>query len=161
VNAIAPMQLSTRIARAGYTARPLLSVCAAVWMLDIDEDKVLALVETGDLLWGFNVGSSKAMNRLVRILTHSLESYVAARAGASVASDPGWETVADMIFPQGETMTGPQLGRSLNCGRSHVINLIREGHFELARPGWRRGPSGSPVIKTESARRWLLGRRIV
>jgi len=145
-----------------YTTRPLLSVGAAMWKLDLTEDQVLALIESGDLLWAFNIAKAGCHARTVRIWTRSLETYEESRAnsGTTPQDMPGWEAVEESIFPTRETLTAIDLARVFNCSSSHLLALVMSGSFRLAKGGWRPGPGGSPVIETASVKAWLKSRRI-
>lgn len=60
----------------GFTARrPLVPLAAVTMFLDKSAREVLALIEQGELRWAFDIRSSKAERREVRVLRQSLFEF--------------------------------------------------------------------------------------
>jgi hypothetical protein len=146
-----------------FAPRPLMSMSAVTWRLDCNEQKVRTLIEEGRLLWAFAVGLDPlATIHSVRVLTKSVEDYLAGNTTPSGDEEAEWESVRHLIFPDKTTVVTAELERVLNCGKQHVHNLINAGQFRLA-PGsrCRPGPGGSHRIVTASVAEWLRQRRLL
>jgi len=142
--------------------RPLMSIAAVCWRLDCGPDKVLRLIEDGDLLFAWNIASSNTRQRIPRVLTECVEDFISKRSRPFKSEDAEWNYCAGLIFPVEPILSARDLTRTLNCGRQHALDLIREKHFTPVR-GYRcrRGPGGSPRIHTASVAAWLKSRRLI
>jgi hypothetical protein len=141
--------------------RPLMPLSAVIWRLDRPENEVMALVEEGLLLWCFDVKEPKATRPAPRVLTQSVQDYLAGNPPSAEDEETAWPRVASLIFPDKPTMGTCELAQSLNCGRQHAMNLVYARQFRIV-PGHhiRPGP-GSPYIETASVKAWLLNRRML
>lgn len=82
--------------------RPLVPVSASAMFLNLDTQEVLALIDSGQLRWAFDIRSGNAERREVRIWRQSLFDYTglyrATRAG--LPDDCAFKRVMDQIFPE-------------------------------------------------------------
>jgi hypothetical protein len=142
--------------------RPLMPLSAVMWRLDCRENEVKAMIEEGLLLFAFDIRAPKALKPEPRVLTESVENYLAGKTAYAAEDETEWHRVAGLIFPDKPTISTLELQRVLNCGRQHAINLFYARQFRHARQARpRRGPGGSPQIETASAVDWLWERRMI
>ena len=142
-------------------ARPLVSTGTALSVIQrLDyEEQVLALVESGDLLWAWDVAAPNANRREIRILGQSINAYLAGNPGPDIPP----EGVMRLLFPEGHpTLSASELARRMNLCSTHMLTLCRSGCLRLV-PGARvrRGPSGSPQVELSSVAKFLEQRRIL
>lgn len=158
--------------------RPVIGLNGAMAMLDKHEDEVLALIEGGDTETGglshaWDISSQVAQRREVRVLTESIrELKVAWAQGWKLRShgdrfrmrNAGDDLVWGLICPPGHKqpfLKTPQIQRCLNCSADLVIDLIKEGQFELLNgSGYGRGRYGAALVTVESVREFLRKRRL-
>ena len=126
----------------------------------LDEDDVLALIESGDLV-GWNIGLGSA--RTIRILRSSIEHYrktLGSRPQALVDLD----LVLTVLLAQHRGkpwIKSTTLALILNCSRTHVINLIVSKALTiLPKTSWGVGPNGAALITVPSFNQFLQIRRI-
>ena len=149
--------------RRSVKPRPLMPLSAVEWRLDRHEYEVITMIEEGELLWAFDVRAPKASHAELRVLTQSVQDYLAGRCSlADKDEDADWQRVARLIFPDQPSIVTGELTRSLSCGRQHAINLVYGRQFRLV-PGSaiRPGPGGSPRLETASVAGWLRKRRVL
>lgn len=160
---LSPAQIATCTeGHRGTEPRPLMSMSAAMWRLDLNEDGVMVLIEEGALLWAFNIAGPGAERSAVRILTESIEDLVFSRKRPYLEDEAEWQRVAKLIFPAKPTIVTCELARSLNCGRQCAMNLVHARQFRtVAGTRIRPGPGGAAQIVTASAKQWLRKRRIL
>jgi hypothetical protein len=135
---------------------------AVMWRLDRRENEIIAMIEEGLLLWAFDVRTPRAKLPEPRVLTESVEHYLAGKAAYAAEEETEWQRVVSLIFPEKPTISTWELQRTLNCGRQHAINLFYARQFRAARgTRIRRGPGGSPQVETASVAEWLWKRRML
>ena len=139
--------------------RPLMTLSTVIWRLDRPEKEVTAMVQEGLLLWCFDVKQPKSMRAALRVLTQSVQDYLAGNRPSAEDEETAWPCVASLIFPDKPTICTCELAQALNCGRQHAMNLVYARQFRIV-PGHhiRPGP-GSPYIETASVKAWLRKRR--
>jgi hypothetical protein len=122
----------------------------------------MAMIEEGLLLWCFDVKEPKATRPAPRVLTQSVQDFLAGNRPSAEDQEAEWQRVANLIFPDKPSICTCELAQALNCGRQHTMNLIYAKQFRLA-PGRRirPGPGGSAQIETASVKEWLLKRRML
>ena|SRR5579862_1274452 len=120
-----------RSATANLTAfcsnRPLVHVQTAMAALDKSEDQVLAMIESGKLLWAWNIASKSAARRELRIWRAS----VLASLNDAPQPDSTEEEVLASLFPHpAPILTTPQVQRMLSASQCHVYRLIESGALQ-------------------------------
>mgnify|MGYP007046916596 CR=1 FL=1 len=144
------------------TSRTLWPIKAALVFLDSSEDKVIALVESGALLWAWDLRSPAARKAELRILVYSLLAYKSADA---TKFNPATATAAEvdsLILPHSRALLrGVELQRAWSISGSHVQNLIGQGLLvEATERAAKTGPNSSPFITRSSVVAFLQKRRI-
>jgi hypothetical protein len=135
--------------------RPLGDTNSVMRDLDMNEDRVLELVEEGKLI-GFNIAAKKSGRRELRALTRSVEHY--RETGGKKCLVLEWPEIFRMIVPNDKLFVhGLEVQRGLNCNRTHVQNLIASGLLVSCKKA-RPGPGGSPIITRMSFENFLIGR---
>lgn len=141
--------------------RPTMSVDAAKGILDCTEDDILAMVEEQGALVAWNIAIPGAERRELRLLTQSVSEYLRDNPDHS---DCFHTTICpdyaiQLVLPGHNKpfVTGLEVQRCLNCGSTHVINLVSAKALTTLGP-WRRGPGGSPNISRESFAAFLKSR---
>ena len=146
----------------GTEPRPLMGMSSVMWRLDLDEDRVLVLIDEGALLWAFDIASPGMKSRTVRVLTESVEDLVHSRKRLYAEDESEWQRVASLIFPDKPSIVTYELARSLNCGGQWVLDMVHAREFKLVHGNIPRcGPNGSAQIVTASAKAWLRKRRML
>ncbi|MEI8288671.1 MAG: hypothetical protein WCH99_04315 [Verrucomicrobiota bacterium] len=135
--------------------RPMGDVNSVMRDLDMNADRVRALVEQGTLI-AFNITAVKSNRADLRILTKSVEHY--RDNGGKKALRLEWPEIFRLIMPHNKFFVrGFEVARGLNCDRGHVENLIISGHLVTAKKA-QPGPNGSPIITRGSFESFLIGR---
>lgn len=139
----------------GIQPRPLGDINSVMRDLDINADRVRALVEQGSLI-GFNISAAKTARSELRVLTHSVEHY--RRTGGEKVLRLEWPQIFRLILPHDKLFVrGVEIVRGLNCDRGHVENLIASGFLVCCKKA-RPGPNGSPIITRGSFENFLIRR---
>jgi len=140
------------------TGRPLCSVNAAMFILDLDEDAVLYRIQDGQLPYAFDI-SDAGCSREVRIWRGGLISII---KRLSVPDTITLEDVIREILPKhpGQTLRATELMRCLNCSSTHIHDLIRSGALA---EDWRpdRGQTHTRYVPRISAVEFLRSRRFL
>lgn len=134
----------------------LVSVCTVEACLLCDNKKVLGLIESGSLLYGFDVGVG-SKKKLVRVLAQSLVNYVLKRTPA--ADELSEEKVLRSILPIYESMSAVKVAQIFCVTSDQVARILRDGH--LTEIGRRDHSNQSPKISRESVFQFLKKRRIL
>ena len=144
--------------------RPTMTVDAAKGILDLTEDDVRALVDTGALV-AWSISTPGAERPELRILTASVAEFLRDNTDGSpdFASTIQPATAIAALVPKHDKpfLTGPEVKRTLNCGRQHLTNLVDANALaQLPGTQYRRGPKGWPVISRDSFIAFLRTRMI-
>lgn len=135
--------------------RPLLPVRGVVSLLGCDENRVLDLVEEGELLWAWNFALDRAgRTKELRILPQCVQDF-----NEATPCSVTWPEVLALVFAAGsEELTAADVSLGLNLSGTHVHNLIERGEIKTQCAA-RRGPNGSPPILISSVLHFLKRRR--
>jgi hypothetical protein len=135
----------------------LLTVCGARSLLGCNEDRILDLVESGELshAWELSLlGPKRCQRKELRILPESVAAFNNARR-----YDPPWREVLSALFPnRGDVLTAPEVALVLNASSTHVLHLIGRGELKAACSTWKRGPGGARIV-TSSLEEFLARRK--
>jgi hypothetical protein len=135
--------------------RPLGDVNSAMRDLDMNADRVRALLDQGTLI-GFNISVKNSGCCVLRVLTQSIEHYRATGGRKPLVLE--WPEIFRLILPHKKLFVrGYEIARSLNCDRGHVENLIAARLLVASRKA-RSGPNGSPIITRGSFENFMIGR---
>ena len=135
--------------------RPMGDVNAVMRDLDIDSDKVRALLDEGRLI-GFNISARKTDRPNFRILTKSIEHYK--QNGWKNPLVLEWPEIFRLVLPHDKHFVGgTELQRSLNCSPQQMVNLVRAGCFEVVK-SMHPGRGGAPIVTRGSFENFLIGR---
>lgn len=135
--------------------RPMGDVNSAMRDLDVDSDKVRALLDEGRLI-GFNISAQKTDRPNLRILTKSIEHYI--QNGWKKPLVLEWPEIFRLILPHDKLFVrGPELQRSLNCSPQQMVNLVQAGCFVSVKK-MHPGRGGSPIVTRGSFQNFLIGR---
>jgi hypothetical protein len=137
--------------------RPTTDTNAAMALLDLSADEVLALVDSGDLA-GFNIAVDANGRRELRILASSIAHYHNTLGSRPVALD--FEKVVKAILPHNKpVISGVELQRMLNCDSGHVINLLLARELEAVKgTSWGAGRGNTASVTRASVIEFLRRR---
>ncbi len=139
---------------------PLMPVQAIMCLLGWDEDRVLAMVESGALAWAWDIRSRSAKRRDIRIWTQGLAEWRTTGSNEAIAALP-ISQVLERIFPHHRAeFRATELKALFCCGHQHVLNLIAEGLL-IATSQPCTGPNGSPHVTRDSVAKFLTERRLL
>jgi hypothetical protein len=124
-------------------------------LVDKDENKLLELVETGEIAWAWDVALQQQDGRKVelRVLPAAVADYL-----KGAACKLKWADVFALLLPDGPTITASQISRILNVSCDHVYHLIDGKEIDSC-PTRRPGPGGSATVPMTSFIRFLQKRR--
>ena len=154
--------------------RPLVPLEACMVLCDRDEDDLIALVQSGDLAFAWDIRGAKAERRAeLRVWRESVLAYLAAAPGEGTRPTgqngcaPGEgtalpeEEVLERLLPHGrDTLFSTELQRMFSASQTHVQGLIDGGLLEQA--GERRqvrGVNARVRVSRESVIQFLKDRR--
>ena len=160
----APQAIQPRLLRVPALA-PLLTVEAVRAALSYTEDEVIFDLEDGTLAWAWNIASSDAQRREVRVFAPCVEQRRA------WLENPKWRVktfaAADVeaaLFPSrgGKPfVTSTDLRLALCCSADLVIDLIDAGELRLVEgTSYSAGRTGGAVVTWASVVKFLKDRRI-
>jgi hypothetical protein len=147
--------------------RPLVSVATAAETLGVVRREIPALIESGALLYAWNIACRSAAKAELRILAESLADYQSGKPSGDSAADQ-FSRVIRLIFPNivhragvVATVKASDLAFKLASSSDHVFNLMREKSLRAV-PGTicRRGRGNSPLVMFSSVQTFLQERRI-
>jgi hypothetical protein len=140
--------------------RPLVSIDFCATALNITPDQTRGLIESGELLWAFNLGLTES-RPLVRIWAESLRARIENQPASKAI--PDIEVVLKQVFPgAANTVTSSQLSRIWSVDAEHTLNLVRAGLLHLAKGTLCRvGRGGSPALEFASVATFMEERQIV
>ena len=135
--------------------RPLASVDLVKGLLDIEEPKVLAMLECGDLMFGFDLHTPGARQPCLRIYLPCLVAFVQHQA-----QPDDLEAVIQDILPKtrSSVVRARSLLRCFNVTPSMVHGLVNHGAFKVVQPA-RRGCCGCALLERASVEDFLRARR--
>jgi hypothetical protein len=123
-------------------------------VLGCHENYVVDLVETGRLLWAFDLGST-LRTREIRVLPQCVDDFQAERE-----CDLEWEQVAKLVTPHDKPLvTSLEIQRSCNVTSTHVSTLIGQKQLKQVRKG-RTGPGNSAILTSASFLEFLRKRAL-
>jgi hypothetical protein len=123
-------------------SRPLIPLRAAMVLLDRGEDEVLALIDTGELSWAWDISSQDAERREVRIWRDSVLQFLSrseegnqrwtrmdlpAPPPSRQAGTDEEERVLLAILPHSAEVRSTTLQRLFTASQGHIQNLINAG----------------------------------
>jgi hypothetical protein len=146
------MMLATAIT---ISPRPMGDVNSVMRDLDIDSDKVRALLDEGRLI-GFNISARQTDRPHFRILTKSVEHYK--QNGWKKPLVLEWPEIFRLVLPHDKLFVrGPELQRSLNCSPQQMVNLVRAGCFVSVKK-MHPDRGGATIVTRGSFENFLIGR---
>jgi hypothetical protein len=139
-------------------SKPMLPVRACISLLDRNEDRVLSLLESGEIAWAFDVAldPKRGRNRELRILPAAVASYLRGQACSLE-----WADVLALLSPPDKpVILGTEITRVLNVCSTHTYALARR---KLIVPcsSWRRGRGGCGRFTAASFTKFLKARRVL
>lgn len=159
----------------GFTARtPLVPLPAAMLFLNRKQRGVLALIESGELRWAFDIRSVASAKREVRVLRDSLFEYarLCPRECEYDSDEREFAEIMKRIFPirgagrrpvtpalplAGPSVSAGEVARCLACTAGHVHHLV--GDRLLLAPN-RGLPGNRLLIQRASVAEFLWKRRM-
>lgn len=143
--------------------RPLISLECSATLLNVSRDKAFELIESGDLLFAFDLSAKKGCRHpLIRVLSQSVADYLAARPAPKDLPDVQ-TVIGQQIFPgHGAGITAFGVSRQWSVDSDHVLNLWRAGELRLASGGkCRPGRNGSPRLDFGSVAEFMTERQLL
>ena len=136
--------------------RALVAIETAKAVLNVGEDRVLELIETGRLRFAFDFAQTGSHRRLIRILTLSIYDFVNRLDTQPAKIEDCIKYILPMPLP---TVTGARLSEILNISSSHVSGLCDGG--EIKEVPARKTKTSSRTICRASVIQFLKDRRCV
>ena len=157
-------------ARAAMQKEPLMTLRDALRLLadfHLTQRDLLARIENLELPWAWNIASSDARLRAVRLLpagVRDLRQCLATGVSPGTRPAPAFATVIGLVLPPSgrSTLSTPEAAGILNCGSMHILHLLQQGALQLA-PGcvYHRGRTGAARITRASLETFLRDRVLV
>lgn len=141
-------------------SRPLIPMKAAVVFLDRSEDEILALIDSGELAWAWDISSEAAERREVRIWRESLLVFLSP-GGPSSHSDLDETNVLNFLLPHsGDELRSTHLQRLFTASQGHIQHLIDQKLLHgLNDP--KTGRNGYVRVTRASFLTFMRARRII
>ena len=142
--------------------RPLVSIWTTLTLIGGDRpEEIIALIENGELLFAFDVGSKRAKTREIRILGSSINEFLAGRPAPAISEQEDFNLAMQAVFPAPKpAIPAFEIARAWNACPGHIINLCRGRELNLVKGARiRRGRGGSPMVTMGSAVEFLRQRR--
>ena len=123
-----------------------------------DEDDLKSLWEEGRILYAWNIGLGESID--ARLLPDAIDHY-ARTQGKTPYPRTEDQVLAQLCMSAKPWLTTTQLKIMLNCGATHIMNLIEAGQLKL-QPGTQYGRGGANValITIPSIKNFLKQRRL-
>ena len=136
-------------------SKPLLPIRALTSILDKDEDRVLHLIEEGELAWSWDVilDPKRARSKDLRVLPKCVADYLNGRK-----CELKWPEVFGLLLPDAPTILASEITRILNVSCDHTYHLIDRNQI-VACSTRRPGPGGSARVPAKSFIQFLQQRR--
>jgi hypothetical protein len=162
----------------GFTARcSLVPLAAAMLFLNKKQRAVVALIESGDLRWAFDLRSASASAREIRVLRDSLFEYTRLRPRERFHESDKLEfaEIIQAILPEKKekarrpvpafvpaaarepVLTCVEVAQCFSCSPGQVRKLLREN---LLRAPARRAPGDAVLVLRASVIEFLWKRRM-
>jgi hypothetical protein len=163
----------------GFTARcPLVPLPAVMLFLDRKQRAVVALIESGQLRWAFDIRSASAATREIRVLRDSLFEYTRLRPREHFHESDQVEftEITRAILPERRekrrrrsapsfmpakerepVVTGAEVAQCFSCSTGHVRKLLRDN---LLRAPCRRASGDAVLLLRASVVEFLRKRRM-
>ena len=135
-------------------SKPLLPLRACCSLVDKDENRVLELIESGEIAWAFDVSLDRK-RRAIRALPAAVADYLKGHT-----CELKWADVLGLMLPDAPTILASEITRVLNVSGDHTYHLIDRKKI-VACPTRRRGPGGSARVPTKSFVQFLQTRRLL
>ena len=132
-------------------------MAVAICILDRDEDAVLALIESGSILYVFDIRHPGAVRRELRIYRESLVSWAERRQ--TFQSTPAAVIASILPTVKQPVIRAREISRRFSCSSTHALGLIAKGALKRHGPTGH-GPNGSPLVERASVEAFLH-RRLV
>ena len=131
---------------------PLRGVCSLV---DRDENKVLEMIESGEIAWAFDVSLSQkpGRKRYLRVLPAAVADYLNGRP-----CELKWAKVLGLMLPDAPTILASEITRMLNVSCDHTYHLVDRKQI-VACSTRRPGPGGSARVQAKAFIQFLQQRR--
>ena len=143
--------------------RPLWESDSVEECLDISREKLMAMIECGELAWAWNIGLGSTRQEL-RILGHCVvERQMGVIPQIGATRNLKLPDVVNLILPgTRETLRGTELQKLFLCNPDQIRRLRVSGDLEVVPeslpPG---GPNSSPRYTRASVAKFLEKRRVV
>lgn len=161
----------------GFTAScPLVPMPAIMLFLNRKQRAVVALIETGQLRWAFDIRSATAATREIRVLRNSLFEYTRLRPRECFHESDRHEfaDIIRAILPEPKpergklrqtaraakcepVVTSAQVAQCFSCSTGHVRKLLRE---KLLRAPAKRATGDDVILLRASVIEFLWKRRM-
>jgi hypothetical protein len=161
----------------GFTARcPLVPLPAVMLFLNRKQRAVVALIESGQLRWAFDLRSATAATREIRVLRDSLFEYTRLRPRECFHESDAHEfaEITRAMLPERKpgprhkpalrnppecesTVTGVEVAQCFSCSPGHVRKLL---HENLLRAPARHAPGETVLVLRASVIEFLRKRRM-
>ena len=143
--------------------RPLVTLWMGLTLIGgKNPEEIITLVEEGQLRWAFDIGKKGRKRREIRILAQSINEYLTCSAAPNISEEQDFCQAMHSIFPMPEPISAFEIACAWNASSGHILHLCRSREVSLAQGGCiRRGRTGSPMIKMESAVEFLRKRRFL
>ncbi len=130
--------------------------------LGISRQKMMEMIESGQLAWAWNIGSG-CTHKEVRVLGLCvLEKQTSAAAGIGNTRSLRLPQVLELLLPQlRSTLRGAELQRLFACDADTVRKLHQGGELERVRENLpKQGVNASPRFTVASVAKFLERKRI-
>lgn len=148
--------------------RPLVPIEAVMVLIDRDEDDILNLIETKILLPAFDIASTGAERREIRIHRAAILNYMKSDYATLLKTEKSIEEIIRALLPKPtilkigrhshETIRGTELQRRFSCSQWLVGNLGLLKEIDLC--PIQIGPKTSPYYQHESVIDFLVRREL-
>ena len=138
---------------------PLGRVSAATWLVQRSIDELAAMVESGALLWAWDLRRRGAGRRELRLWRPCVEALARGEAQPGDAEP----AVLAHVLPEGRPwFTARELSLRWMCSDHHILQLVDDSLLTLTEDSpRRRGAGGSPRVTRGSAAGLLRKRRVI
>ena len=141
--------------------RPLWQAETVQECLEISREKLMALIESGELAWAFNIGIGQTRQE-IRVLGHCVvEKQSGPIPGLGRTRSLNLPEVLNLVLPARPQLRATEVQRIFCCQHHQVHKLIRLGEFAKVQEQLPKcGPNGSPHVTRASVAKFLEKRRM-